>query len=103
MTGVEISALQRAYILSHYGGYKIYIIVRAFNKSFVALSNFYTCKYGYGHNVKFINLYSDLLGLEKAKTGLNNTINLDNFSVIEVSDLHERHYEYNGNLSIFIL
>lgn len=103
MTGVEISALQRAFTLSHYGNYTIYIIVRAFNKNFVALSNLYSCKYGYNHNVKFINFYSDLLGLEEFEIGFNNAINFDNCIMVQVSDFHERYYKCNGNLSMYVV
>lgn len=105
LTGVEVSALQRAAILSQYEGYEVYIVIRSFNKNLLELINIYRERFKLGEGIFFINLYVDILGLLNSNYlgGESNILQREKYDVVEISKTHEYMYSKDKKINKYIV
>ena len=105
ITGVEISALQRAHILSQYEGYDVYILIRSFNKNLLKIIDNFRSRFDLGNKVFFINLYADFLGFFCVDSlNLKDDV-LENkkYDVVKLSETHERLYAKDKKLNKYVV
>lgn len=100
LSGVEVSAFQRAEILNKYCDKEVFLISRKFNRGFDVLSSQYKKRFKLNSDVKCLNLYDSFLNFNSfAKSDSDIFKNFD--KKVLISDLHERYYSSEKNYNAY--
>lgn len=106
LLGVQISAIQRASLLSSYGRANVTILTTKFNRYFWRNSKKHLEIHAKNINLEVTNLYFDILGITEEGIRKNKSLYIkskDYDHSHRITSTHERYYDKNGNCKMYVV